>query len=73
MNSVKQIVNQNWILRTGAFMQCTMEKYPILVLFSLENWFRPRGRLKSQNISFSVSIQEAPLDDVIDGVLCAMK
>jgi hypothetical protein len=26
MNSMKQIVNQKWILRTGAFLQCTMEK-----------------------------------------------
>lgn len=70
---MKQIVIQNWILRTGAFMQCTMEKYLILVLFSLEAWFRPRGRLKSQNSSFSMSIEEAPLHDVIDGVLCATR
>jgi hypothetical protein len=74
MNSMKQIVNQNCILRTGAFMQCTMEKYPILVLFSLEVWFRLRGPLKSQSNSFSMSIQEAPLGhEVIDGVLCVTR
>lgn len=73
MNSMKQIVNQNWILRTGDFIQCMVEKYPILVLFSLEVWFRPRGLLKSQNNSFFMSVQEVPLRDVIDGVLCATR
>jgi hypothetical protein len=70
MNSKKQFINQNWIMRTGAFVQCTLEKYPILVLFSLEAWFRLHGRVKSQNNSFSMSIQEVPFHDVSDGVLC---
>jgi len=73
MNSVKQIVNQNWILRTDVFIQCTMKKYPMLVLFNLEAWFRHRGPLKSQNNSFSMSVQEVPLHDVMDGVLCATR
>jgi hypothetical protein len=75
-NPMKYFAKQDWILRTGTFTECLMERERerdlTLVFCSRETWLKFTISGYFNLTSYMVAASDVPLQDVVLGVWCAI-